>query len=109
MRWTCCGPSYDKCVTDCYVRKGPWTAVRLSSRCRRHCGCRFDGFEGLVIYSCDVCITIPVCLLGGGVVPSEGSRFSTFSHCHAVQEMYDKKPIGNSDKKSLDGEMWICV
>ena len=53
----------------------------------------------LVICISDVSITIPVCSLGGGVVPSKGSRFSTFSHCHAVQEMYDKSLLATWIKR----------
>ena len=47
----------------------------------------------------------------GGVVPSKGSRFSTFSHCHAVQEMYDKTLLTNRIKREKFG--WrnadLCV
>ena len=44
-------------------------------------------------------------------MPSEGSRFSTFSHCHAVQEMYDKTFLTNRIKREKFG--WrnadLCV
>ena len=78
VRWTCCRPLWDENMMNCYVRKDPWTGVRLSSRCRRHCGCRFDGFEGLVICFFDVCITIPVCSLGGRCCAVRGISFLYF-------------------------------
>ena len=36
-------------------------------------------------------------------MPSEGSRLSIFSHCHAVQEMYDKNLLTNRIKKEKFG------
>ena len=47
----------------------------------------------------------------GGVVPSKGSRFSTFSHCHAVQEMYDKTLLTIPIKREMFGwrDSNLCV
>ena len=46
-------------------------------------------------------------------MPSDGSRFSIFSHCHAVLEMYDKEPAGDSKERDLGKELGregrICV
>ena len=70
-------------MTNCCMRKGPSTGGCSISWCRMHFSCIFDWFQGLVSCVCDVCITAPVRSSGGGVVPSEGSRFSIFSHCHA--------------------------
>ena len=39
---------------------------------------------------------------GGSAVPSEGVHFSLFSHCHAVQEMYDKSLLA-----TRKGESWV--
>ena len=44
-------------------------------------------------------------------MPSEGSRFSTFNHSHAVQEMYDKKLLATRIKREKFGwrDSNLCV
>ena len=79
VRWTYSRPPCDKHMTNCCVRKGPWTGVHWSSWCRSHYGCRFDWFECLLSCIWDVCVTALVCSLREGVVPSKGPRSTTFS------------------------------
>ena len=40
---------------------------------------------------------------------SEGSRFSTFSHCHAVQEMHDKNLLETRIERVWAEDSNLCV